>query len=190
MEKNQAILIVAIAAILVAAAVVAVMLLNNNGNNGSDDKDVVDKITDPTNNITVFDGKFPSGTVLETSKLSGSERESVLSEIPSEIKIDADTAVVYSILAKKNGNVVKPESLLEIVMDNVFTEDTSVYSVNDGKVIELYSYKYKNELRFHSNDLGNFVISKKVTETVTVAVTGQNTTVSVNGNASVSSYSG
>ena len=190
MEKNQAILIVAIAAILVAAAVVAVVLLNNNGNNGSDDKDVVDKITDPTNNITVFDGKFPSGTVLETSKLSGSERESVLSEIPSEIKIDADTAVVYSILAKKNGNVVKPESLLEIVMDNVFTEDTSVYSVNDGKVIELYSYKYKNELRFHSNDLGNFVISKKVSDTITVAVTGQNTTVSVNGNASVSSYSG
>ena len=102
MEKNQAILIVAIAAILVAAAVVAVVLLNNNGNNNGGDGDVVDKITDTMNHITVFDGRFPSGTVLETSKLSGSERESVLSAVPSDM-IDADTAVVYNMLAKKNG---------------------------------------------------------------------------------------
>ncbi len=178
MEKNQLILTVVIAAIAIVAAAAIIVSLNGNGGNDNSNDDT-EKITDATNNVTVFDGQFPKGTVLETSILSGSERDAVVNLTPTKI-IDHESAVAYNIEAKSNGKVVEPETLVEVVIKNPFSGGAKVYSVNDGRVVQLYSYTNGDELRFHSNNLGNFVIGVAPASNTEDSITDSTTGVTVN----------
>ncbi|MBR4225464.1 MAG: InlB B-repeat-containing protein [Candidatus Methanomethylophilaceae archaeon] len=183
--KTKAVLAVAVIAIVVVAA--AAVLLMNDNNNGGGEK--VNYMKDPNYNIVVMDGNFPAGSALETSILSGAERDSAVNKVPDKV-IDRDSAVVYKILAKCNGKEVQPEkeTQIEIIMKSLFKEDTNVSYISGDSAVQLYSFKNNNELRFHSNYLGTFVIAKVAATTNMVSVSCQNATVSVNGASPVSSY--
>ncbi len=188
MEKNKMIAIVAIVAVVAVVAVAAIILSSNSNDNGGGS--TVNYMKDSESGVIVMDGEFPSGTKLDVSVLSGTERDNAVNLIPSSV-IDHDSAVVYKILAICNGNEVQPtgEKQIEVIMKNLFSEETNVSYISGNSPMQLYSFKNGDELRFHSNYLGTFVIGKSPTATSIVSVKCQNTTVTVNGGDSLSSYS-
>ncbi len=186
-NKKAAMLAVAAVAIIIVVAA-AFLLLNNKGNNDQGGG-TVDYLKDPSTGIELYDGKFPSGTVLEVIQLSGSDKSAAVEKTPSEY-IDRDSAVAYSILAKKDGKAVEPKTKVEVVMPAKLANGSTVFLVSETPVIQASSAVSEGKLRFKSDTLGTFVIGAAPASSTKVTVVGENAAVSVNGGASAASYVG
>ncbi len=186
MDKTKTVAIVAVIAVIVVVAAAAILLLNNN--NGGDSN--VNRLDDAANDVHVIDGSYPSGTVLEFIKLSGSERDDAVSKTPSSY-IDHDTAVAYSILAKHNGEIIQPTVTVEVDVRPMFSETTYAFLISDEATIELIPTMHNGYLTVQAIKLGTFVygVAPASAASHLVSVNGQNTSVAVNGSAAVNSYS-
>ncbi|MBO4569129.1 MAG: InlB B-repeat-containing protein, partial [Candidatus Methanomethylophilaceae archaeon] len=104
--------------------------------------------------------------------------------------VNPEDALVYDIGAKNGGKPVQPNSRVEVKVPVSFSEDVQVYSIKNGAVTKLDSSVSGGKVVFRTNSLSTFVIGTKPTPQHSLSVNTESTRVSVDGGASVVSYSG